>query len=66
MNINPPEIDAPRMADACAQVKGCLNGDIFKFGPIVGGILIAAELLFWVSLVIFISKKIKKDNLPST
>jgi len=60
MNINPPNIDAPRMADACAQVKGCLNGDIFKFGPVVAGILIAAEVLFWASLMTLIVKRVKK------
>jgi len=59
MNINPPNIDAPRMADACAQVKGCLNGDIFKFGPVIAGILIAAEVLFWISFVILITKRVK-------
>ena len=59
MNINPPNIDAPRMADACAQVKGCLNGDIFKFGPVVAGILIGAEVLFWLSFVILITKRVK-------
>jgi len=62
MNINPPNIDAPRMADACAQVKGCLNGDIFKFGPVVAGILIGAEILFWVSLSILVVKRFKKNK----
>ena len=60
MNINPPSIDGPRMADVCEQVKGCLNGDIFKFGPIVAGILIAAEVLFWVSLSTIIVRRVKK------
>tara|TARA_R110002020_G_scaffold120162_4_gene273931 strand:+ start:15383 stop:15574 length:192 start_codon:yes stop_codon:yes gene_type:complete len=60
MNINPPEIDAPRMADACAQLQGCFNGDIFKFGPVVAGILIAAEVLFWASLMTLIVKRVKK------
>ena len=46
MDVNNfPQIDGPRMADACEQVKGCLNGDIFKFGPIVAGVLIAALVL---------------------
>ena len=57
--INPPEIDAPRLANVCEQVKGCLNGDIFKFGPVIAGILIAAEVLFWISFVILITKRVK-------
>ena len=57
---NIPHIDGPRMADVWEQVKGCLNGDIFKFGPIVAGILIAAELLFWASLMTLIVKRVKK------
>ena len=60
MNIDPPSIDGPRMADVCEQVKGCLNGDIFKFGPIVAGILIAAEVLFWVSLSTIIVRRVKR------
>ncbi len=57
---NIPHIDGPRMADVCEQVKGCLNGDIFKFGPIVAGVLIAAEILFWTSLITLIVKRVKK------
>jgi len=60
--INPPEIDGPRLADVCEQVKGCLNGDIFKFGPVIAGILIGAEILFWVSLSILVVKRFKKNK----
>ena len=60
--INPPEIDAPRLANVCEQVKGCLNGDIFKFGPVVAGILIMAEVLFWASLSVFIVKRFKRNR----
>tara|TARA_R100001082_G_C4365530_1_gene161703 strand:+ start:2105 stop:2302 length:198 start_codon:yes stop_codon:yes gene_type:complete len=59
---NPPEIDGPRLADVCEQVKGCLNGDIFKFGPVVAGILIMAEVLFWASLSVFIVKRFKRNR----
>tara|TARA_R110002020_G_scaffold181654_5_gene376802 strand:+ start:5470 stop:5661 length:192 start_codon:yes stop_codon:yes gene_type:complete len=59
---NIPQIDGPRLADVCTQVKGCLNGDIFKFGPIVAGVLIAAEILFWVSLMTLIVKRVKKKK----
>ena len=59
---NFPQIDGPRMSDVCEQVKGCLNGDIFKFGPVVAGILIAAELLFWASLMTLVVKMVKKWN----
>ena len=63
MDVNNfPQIDGPRMADACEQVKGCLNGDIFKFGPIVAGVLIAAEILFWTSLITLIVKRVKKKS----
>ena len=57
---NIPHIDGPRMADVCEQVKGCLNGDIFKFVPVVAGILIAAEILFWLSLSTLIVKRVRK------
>jgi hypothetical protein len=60
--INPPEFDGPRLADVCEQVKGCLNGDIFKFGPVIAGILIAAEILFWVSFSILVVKRFKKKK----
>ena len=60
--INPPELDGPRLADVCEQVKGCLNGDIFKFGPVIAGILIAAEILFWVSFSILVVKRFKKKK----
>ena len=57
---NIPHIDGPRMADVCSQLQGCFNGDIFKFGPIVAGVLIAAEILFWVSLSTLIVKRVRK------
>ena len=57
---NFPQIDGPRLADVCEQVKGCLNGDIHKFGPVVAGILIAVEVLFWVSLSTMIVRRVRK------
>ena len=44
------------------QVHGCLNGDIFKFGPVIAGILIGVEILFWLSLTVLIVKKVKKHG----
>ena len=41
---NPPIPESgPTFSDMCAMLDGCLNGDIFKFGPLVGGILIFIE-----------------------
>tara|TARA_R110002020_G_scaffold360091_4_gene572782 strand:- start:526 stop:729 length:204 start_codon:yes stop_codon:yes gene_type:complete len=61
---NPPIPESgPTFSDMCAMLDGCLNGDIFKFGPLVGGILIFIEIMCWSFLGCYIVKKIRKKEM---
>ena len=61
--MNPPIPESgPTFQDMCSQLDGCLNGDIFKFGTLVGWILIGIEAMFWMSITMLLVKRIKKGN----
>ena len=49
-----------KFSDACEAFGGCLNTDIFRFGPWLAAILILFEILFWMSLAYFITKRLIK------
>ena len=57
--VNPPNVEID-FRDACDAFGGCLNTDIFRYGPWVAAILILFEIIFWVSLAYFITKKLIK------
>ena len=62
--VNPPNVEID-FRDACDAFGGCLNGDLFKFGPWVAAILIVLELLFWAWFVYFITKRLIKRQTSS-
>ena len=62
LHINPPTIDGPRLADVCAQLDGCLNGDVFKFGTLIGWILIGTEIVFWLALIVLVKKRFSEKK----
>ena len=53
-------MDSPAFSETCDVFKGCLNGDVFKFGPLIAGILIIIEIMFWCFLGYYITKKLIK------
>ena len=57
--VNPPNVEID-FRDACDAFGGCLNTDIFRFGPWIAAILILFEILFWMSLAYFITKRLIK------
>ena len=57
--VNPPNVEID-FRDACDAFGGCLNTDIFRFGPWIAAILILFEIIFWMSLAYFITKRLIK------
>lgn len=63
--MNPPNIEV-EFSDVCVVLDGCLNGDLFKFGPWLAAILIGVELMFWSWFIYFITKRLikRQTSLP--